>query len=191
MICIYVGCSCDIYSISTIEHPKGAEYTSPISIAMQCVINLAPRFFSVQLMVWAHMCRSWIYRSRLLFEQKHYGECVGHSCVLSNACDSLCGHSHARSPHHGQQRCSSGLGTGWHVHGNMGRADAIPPVPHQTMLHRFKRMPSVTRMWMCCCTYVVMMMAFIACVIPIFTGEVIAVDTVSYTHLTLPTNREV
>merc|ERR1719428_2429962 len=31
MICIYVGVGCVIYSVFTIEHPKGPEYTIPIS----------------------------------------------------------------------------------------------------------------------------------------------------------------
>merc|ERR1719407_284633 len=31
MICIYIGVGCVIYSIFTIEHPKGPEYTIPIS----------------------------------------------------------------------------------------------------------------------------------------------------------------
>merc|ERR1719311_186287 len=35
MICIYVGVACVIYSIFTIEHPSGPEYTIPISPTMQ------------------------------------------------------------------------------------------------------------------------------------------------------------
>merc|ERR1719454_56032 len=52
MICIYVGFSCVIYSIFTIEHPKGSEYTPPISVTMQCVINLTFQFFFIYLMIW-------------------------------------------------------------------------------------------------------------------------------------------
>jgi len=52
MICIYVGFSCVIYSIFTIEHPKGAEYTPGISVTMQCVINLTFQFFFIYLMIW-------------------------------------------------------------------------------------------------------------------------------------------
>merc|ERR1719453_1061665 len=52
MICIYVGFSCVIYSIFTIEHPKGPEYTPPISVTMQCVINLTFQFFFIYLMIW-------------------------------------------------------------------------------------------------------------------------------------------
>merc|ERR1719421_810727 len=48
-ICIYVGFTCVIYSIFVIEHPKGPEYTPPISVTMQCVINLTVQFFVVYL----------------------------------------------------------------------------------------------------------------------------------------------
>merc|ERR1719443_2839038 len=51
-LCIYVGFSCVIYSIFTIEHPKGPEYTPPISVTMQCVINLTFQFFFIYLMIW-------------------------------------------------------------------------------------------------------------------------------------------
>ena len=51
MICIYVGFSCVIYSIFTLEHPKGPEYTPPISISMQCVINLTFQFFFTHLTI--------------------------------------------------------------------------------------------------------------------------------------------
>ena len=52
MICIYVGFSYVIYSIFTIEHSKGAEYAPPISVTMQCVINLTFQFFFIYLMIW-------------------------------------------------------------------------------------------------------------------------------------------
>jgi hypothetical protein len=52
MVCIYVGFSCVIYSIFTIEHPKGPQYTPPISVTMQCVINLTFQFFFIYLMIW-------------------------------------------------------------------------------------------------------------------------------------------
>merc|ERR1719393_750636 len=45
MICLYIGAGCVIYSIFTIEHPKGPEYTIPISPTIQCVINLTFQFF--------------------------------------------------------------------------------------------------------------------------------------------------
>merc|ERR1719335_1357003 len=50
--CIYVGFACVIYSIFTIEHPQGPQYTPPISVTMQCVINLTVQFFTVYLMLW-------------------------------------------------------------------------------------------------------------------------------------------
>merc|ERR1712118_114042 len=53
MICIYVGVWCVIYSVFTIQHPKGAEYTIPISPTMQCVINLTFQFFFVYTWIWA------------------------------------------------------------------------------------------------------------------------------------------
>merc|ERR1719387_2945988 len=52
MVCIYVGFSCVIYSIFTIEHPMGPQYTPPISVTMKCVINLTVQFFSVYLGIW-------------------------------------------------------------------------------------------------------------------------------------------
>jgi len=51
-ICIYVGFTCVIYSIFTIEHPQGPQYTPPISVTMQCVINLTVQFFTVYLGLW-------------------------------------------------------------------------------------------------------------------------------------------
>jgi len=53
MICIYVGVGCIIYSVFTIQHPKGPEYTIPISPTMQCVINLTFQFFFVYIWIWA------------------------------------------------------------------------------------------------------------------------------------------
>merc|ERR1719171_1380194 len=52
MICIYVGFSCVIYSVFTIQHPAGPQYTPPISVTMQCVINLTVQFFAVYLLIW-------------------------------------------------------------------------------------------------------------------------------------------
>merc|ERR1719313_390891 len=51
-VCIYVGFSCVIYSIYVIEHPAGPQYTPPISVTMQCVINLTVQFFTVYLGLW-------------------------------------------------------------------------------------------------------------------------------------------
>jgi hypothetical protein len=53
MFCIYIGFSMVIYSIFVIEHPMGPEYTPPISVTMQCVINLTFQFFFVYLWIWA------------------------------------------------------------------------------------------------------------------------------------------
>merc|ERR1719446_577419 len=52
MLCIYIGFSCVIYSILTIQHPQGPQYTPPISVTMQCVINLTVQFFFVYFMLW-------------------------------------------------------------------------------------------------------------------------------------------
>merc|ERR1719217_98053 len=40
MFCIYVGFTAVIWSILTIQHPQGPQYTPPVSVTMQCVINL-------------------------------------------------------------------------------------------------------------------------------------------------------
>merc|ERR1719247_2908620 len=52
LICIYVGFSCVIYSVLTIQHPQGPQYTPPVSVTMQCVINLTAQFFFVYFMLW-------------------------------------------------------------------------------------------------------------------------------------------
>jgi len=53
MICLYIGAGCVIYSIFEYEHPKGPQYTIPISPTMQCVINLTFQFFFVYIWIWA------------------------------------------------------------------------------------------------------------------------------------------
>merc|ERR1719326_473950 len=53
MICLYIGAGCVVYSIFTIQHPKGPEYTIPISPTMQWVINLTFQFFFVYIWIWA------------------------------------------------------------------------------------------------------------------------------------------
>merc|ERR1719460_1803566 len=50
--CIYIGFSCVIYSVFTIQHPQGPQYTPEISVTMQCVINLTFQFFFIYLMIW-------------------------------------------------------------------------------------------------------------------------------------------
>merc|ERR1719375_364714 len=52
MFCIYIGISCVIYAVFQMEHPKGPEYTPPISVTMQCVINLTVQFFVVYTLIW-------------------------------------------------------------------------------------------------------------------------------------------
>ena len=52
MFCIYVGFSCFIYSVLTLQHPSGPEYASPISVTMQCGIGLTFQFFFIYLMPW-------------------------------------------------------------------------------------------------------------------------------------------
>jgi hypothetical protein len=52
MFCIYIGFSCVIWSVFTIQHPKGKEYTPPVSVTMQCVINLTVQFFFIYLVIW-------------------------------------------------------------------------------------------------------------------------------------------
>merc|ERR1719387_39270 len=47
MISIYLGVSAVIWSVFAIEHPKGKQYTPPVSVTMQCVINLTVQFFIV------------------------------------------------------------------------------------------------------------------------------------------------
>merc|ERR1719224_97022 len=49
---IYVGFACVIWSVFTIEHPSGPQYTPPISVTMKCVINLTVQFFTVYLGIW-------------------------------------------------------------------------------------------------------------------------------------------
>jgi hypothetical protein len=52
MLCIYLGFSFVIMSIYMIEHPRGPQYTPPISVTLQCVINLTAQFFFIYLMIW-------------------------------------------------------------------------------------------------------------------------------------------
>merc|ERR1719392_478697 len=52
MFSIYLGISAVIWSVFVIEHPKGPQYTPPISVTMQCVINLTVQFFTVFLLIW-------------------------------------------------------------------------------------------------------------------------------------------
>jgi hypothetical protein len=52
MISIYLGIAAVIWSVFDIQHPKGKQYTPPISVTMQCVINLTCQFFVIYTMIW-------------------------------------------------------------------------------------------------------------------------------------------
>merc|ERR1719321_29435 len=52
MISVYLGITAVIWSIFTLEHPKGHQYTPPISVTMQCVINLTFQFFICYILIW-------------------------------------------------------------------------------------------------------------------------------------------
>merc|ERR1719498_1998014 len=52
MFSVYLGIAAVIWSVFTIQHPQGPQYTPPISVTMQCVINLTVQFFTVYLLIW-------------------------------------------------------------------------------------------------------------------------------------------
>merc|ERR1719284_193511 len=52
MISIYLGVAAITWSIFTIQHPKGKQYTPPVSVTMQCVVNLTWQFFTVYTLIW-------------------------------------------------------------------------------------------------------------------------------------------
>merc|ERR550514_2641235 len=52
MISVYLGIAAVIWSVFTIQHPRGPQYTPPISVTMQCVINLTFQFFICFLLIW-------------------------------------------------------------------------------------------------------------------------------------------
>merc|ERR1719450_1332445 len=52
MISIYLGITAVIWSVFALEHPKGKQYTPPISVTMQCVINLTFQFFICYILIW-------------------------------------------------------------------------------------------------------------------------------------------
>merc|ERR1719161_422674 len=52
MFSVYLGIAAVIWSVFVIQHPKGPQYTPPISVTMQCVINLTVQFFTVFLLIW-------------------------------------------------------------------------------------------------------------------------------------------
>merc|ERR550514_365831 len=53
MLSIYIGFTAVVVSIFTLAHPKGVQYTPPISPTVQCVMCLTFQFFFIYLMVWA------------------------------------------------------------------------------------------------------------------------------------------
>merc|ERR1719409_2321704 len=52
MLSVYLGISAVIWSVFAIEHPQGPQYTPPISVTMQCVINLTVQFFICFILIW-------------------------------------------------------------------------------------------------------------------------------------------
>merc|ERR1719271_60873 len=52
MFSVYLGIAAVIWSVFTIQHPQGPQYTAQISVTMQCVINLTVQFFTVYLGLW-------------------------------------------------------------------------------------------------------------------------------------------
>merc|ERR1719482_531057 len=52
MLSIYLGIAAVIWSVFAIEHPQGPQYTPPISVTMQCVINLTVQFFICYILIW-------------------------------------------------------------------------------------------------------------------------------------------
>jgi len=52
MISVYLGISASIWSVFAMEHPKGPQYTPPVSPTMQCVINLTFQFFVIYILIW-------------------------------------------------------------------------------------------------------------------------------------------
>merc|ERR1719265_1331128 len=52
MISVYLGIAGVIWSVFDIQHPKGPQYTPPISVTMQCVINLTFQFFICFILIW-------------------------------------------------------------------------------------------------------------------------------------------
>merc|ERR1719473_1375972 len=52
MLSVYLGIAAVIWSVFDIQHPKGPQYTPPISVTMQCVINLTFQFFICYILIW-------------------------------------------------------------------------------------------------------------------------------------------
>ena len=41
-----------IYSTFTVQHPRGPQFTPPISVKMKCVISFTRQYFTVYLLIW-------------------------------------------------------------------------------------------------------------------------------------------
>merc|ERR1719301_162815 len=52
MLSVYLGIAAVIWSVFDIQHPKGPQYTPPISVTMQCVVNLTTQFFICYIIIW-------------------------------------------------------------------------------------------------------------------------------------------
>merc|ERR1719197_1100040 len=52
MLSVYLGIAAVIWSVFDIQHPKGPQYTPPISVTMQCVVNLTTQFFVCFILIW-------------------------------------------------------------------------------------------------------------------------------------------
>merc|ERR1719380_248314 len=52
MFSVYIGITAVIWSVFDIQHPKGKQYTPPISVTMQCVVNLTTQFFICYILIW-------------------------------------------------------------------------------------------------------------------------------------------
>jgi hypothetical protein len=52
ILCLYGGFSVVVYSMLTIQHRKGPQYTPEVSPTLQCVIILTVQFFLVYLLLW-------------------------------------------------------------------------------------------------------------------------------------------
>merc|ERR1719359_415265 len=52
MLSVYLGIAAVIWSVFDIQHPKGPQYTPPISVTMQCVVNLTTQFFICYILIW-------------------------------------------------------------------------------------------------------------------------------------------
>merc|ERR1719161_1242211 len=66
MLGVYLGFTAVIWSIFTLQHPQGAQFTPPISVTMQCVVNLTVQYFIVYFFIWVGVTvkelRGWEWR---------------------------------------------------------------------------------------------------------------------------------